>query len=166
MTNRRSGWRWRRHRARRHPRARSPGGAERALAPRRRRHSHRLHELYALFFLGDWAAGVTLGHLGKLLSLSALDLVAARTEALTGRDLPSPALAARGAPLRDRNRDARRSDLQTKRAAPYGGSVLICASAIAAPIAVARTLRGARQRFGRPAARELATAARRRPQIS
>lgn len=33
--------------------------------------STRLEELYVLFFLGGWAAGVTLGHLGKLLSLSA-----------------------------------------------------------------------------------------------
>jgi hypothetical protein len=33
--------------------------------------SGRLEELYVLFFLGGWAAGVTLGHLGKLFSLSA-----------------------------------------------------------------------------------------------
>ncbi len=35
------------------------------------RPSGRLEELYVLFFLGGWAAGVTLGHLGKLFSLSA-----------------------------------------------------------------------------------------------
>ena len=33
--------------------------------------SGRLEELYVLFLLGGWAAGVTLGHLGKLFSLSA-----------------------------------------------------------------------------------------------
>jgi hypothetical protein len=33
--------------------------------------SGRLEELYVVFLLGGWAAGVTLGHLGKLLSLSA-----------------------------------------------------------------------------------------------
>lgn len=36
-----------------------------------RRPSGRLEELYVLFLLGGWAAGVTLGHLGKLFSLSA-----------------------------------------------------------------------------------------------
>lgn len=34
-------------------------------------HSTRLRELCVLFLLGGWAVGVTLGHLGKLLSLSA-----------------------------------------------------------------------------------------------
>lgn len=35
------------------------------------RPSGRVEELYVLFFLGGWAAGITLGHLGKLFSLSA-----------------------------------------------------------------------------------------------
>lgn len=110
--------------------------------------STRLAELYVLSFLGGWAAGVTLGHLGKLLSLSAwtwwprgprpaqADVYPRRLwlfEALLfaiGLELIADGILARSDGI------------------VSAGSAVLLASALGAALAAFRTLRASRPAFG------------------
>ena len=61
---------------------------------------------YALLLLLGWAGGITLGHVGKLLSLSGLDLVAPRPASQASHALRARALDDRSRGIRARRRNS------------------------------------------------------------
>lgn len=103
--------------------------------------SHRLHELYVLFFLGGWAAGVTVGHLGKLLSLSAWTWWPRGPRPSQAEIYPRRLWLLEALLFAIGIETVAAGILRRSEAVAYGGSALIAVSALVATIAVARTLR-------------------------